>query len=278
MKKPEQEEERNKRIGMLASIGTQVVLLILFYFIIAWRAPFPPIPEYGIELGLASTPAGPEVPNPAPAPVEENSKQEAVEEQTPLETQNTEEAETETPVDAQSTPAPSEPTEPIEETLPVEETKPTESPAPIEEVAPSEPEAPKVEQRALMKASESKTSDAAESDAPKREVDQRAIYGGSSGTSNNTTNEGASLQMAGWLWDAKPKPMDNSDQSGQIVYKIMVDQEGLLVNIETVTSSVSPAVERKYREAVQQLTFSKTNATAAAATSTGYITFTIKSK
>ena len=121
-----------------------------------------------------------------------------------------------------------------------------------------------------------KTSDNPSEGEEEKEIDQRAIYG-SQGT-NTGDSEGANLALAGWVWDFKPKPDDQSDESGKIVYKIVVDQDGYLVKIETVTSTVSPSVERKYRSAVEKLTFSKTADYKTAPVSTGTITFIIKSR
>ena len=115
-----------------------------------------------------------------------------------------------------------------------------------------------------------------ESEGENEEVDERAIYGNQG--ANTGSSEGASLNLAGWIWNFKPNPDDQSDESGKIIYKIIVDEDGYLTRIETVTSTVTPATERKYREAVQKLTFRKTGDSQTAAQSVGYITFNIKTK
>src|SRR5690606_42147317 len=48
----EEEEKKNKRIGMAVSIGLHLCLLILFFFVLAWREPNPPLTEYVIELNF----------------------------------------------------------------------------------------------------------------------------------------------------------------------------------------------------------------------------------
>ncbi|MEO1256496.1 MAG: hypothetical protein AAFY41_16640, partial [Bacteroidota bacterium] len=60
----DREDEKNKRIGWLTSIGTQLLLIVIFYFIIAWKEPFPPIPEYGIELGFTTSAGAPSTSSP----------------------------------------------------------------------------------------------------------------------------------------------------------------------------------------------------------------------
>ncbi|WP_421765406.1 hypothetical protein [Ekhidna sp.] len=268
MDEREKKEEKNKRIGWLTSLGVQLVLLILFYFIVAWREPFPPIPEYGIELGFTTSAGAPATAAPAEeAPeVEEiteeeidDSENEATEEQTEAEAQEV----TEQPI----------PKSKVESPVQVEETK-TEEITPTEEVVEEV-----VDSRAVMTPSETDAEETSENPSEgkeeEKELDQRAIYG-SQGT-NTGDAEGANLALSGWVWDFKPKPNDTSDESGKIVYKIVVDQDGYLIKIETVTSTVSPSVERKYRQAVEKLTFSKTADYKTAPVSTGTITFIIKS-
>jgi len=160
----------------------------------------------------------------------------------------------------------------VESPVKVEETK-AENNSPVEDVK------EEVDSRAVMNPSETdsdKTTENPSEGEEEKEIDQRAIYG-SQGT-NTGDSEGANLAMAGWIWDFQPKPDDTSDESGKIIYKITVDQDGYLVKIETVTSTVSPTVERTYRSAVEKLTFSKTADYKTAPVSSGTITFIIKSR
>jgi periplasmic protein TonB len=270
----EKKEERNKRIGWITSVAVQLGLLVLFYFLIAWKAPFPPIPEYGIELGFATS-AGATSSTPPPEVTEEQVIEEEIqeEEQQPVE----EVVETEVVQPEMESMEEEIVTNEIETPVKVEKavTRPTET-KPVEK--PKEKiEEKKVE--AKPKENLTEKTDSGEGQAEKAEepvVDQRAIYG-SQGTSEGS-NEGSSLSLSGWVWDFKPKPDDTSIETGKIVYKIVVDGDGYLVKIDLVTSTVSPAVERKYRQSVQNLTFSKTADYKTASQSTGSITFIIKTK
>ena len=47
-----EEEKKNQRIGLITSIGVHLAVLVLFLLMMAWRAPNPPFPEYGIELNF----------------------------------------------------------------------------------------------------------------------------------------------------------------------------------------------------------------------------------
>lgn len=261
----DKKEEQNKRIGWLTSVGVQLLLLILFYFIVAWREPFPPIPEYGIELGFTTSAGAPASSSPSEqAPVTNEEPQEQLER---IDTEVLEEVvEVEDNVQEEAT------VTVVDSPVIVDEATPEES-EPAEEVT-------EVDSRAVMTPSETDADNESENpsdgEEEEKEVDERAIYG-SQGT-NTGDSEGANLALSGWVWDFKPKPDDQSNQSGKIIYKIVVDADGYLVKIETVTSTVSPAVERKYRQAVEKLTFSKTADYKTASVSTGTVTFIIKSK
>ena len=85
--------------------------------------------------------------------------------------------------------------------------------------------------------------------------------------------------MAGWMWDFEPKPNDTSSETGRIVFEIKVDDQGEILSVRRLESTVSPAIEKIYRQEVEKLTFSKTSSNAIVAPiSTGKITFVIKSK
>ncbi len=260
----EKKEEKNKRIGWLTSVGVQLLLLILFYFIIAWREPFPPIPEYGIELGFTTSAGAPNTSSPSQeAPETEEVPQETDQvpsEETPPETSDPE------PTPEQAI-IPNE----VESPVKVEETE-TEQEKVAEEIK------EEVDSRAVMKPSETDTEDTSDNPTEgkeEKEVDQRAIYG-SQGT-NEGDSEGANLKLAGWEWVSPPEPDDTSNASGKIVFKIVVDKEGYIIKITTVESNIPKLTELKYRDAVSKLSFVKTDGESADQSS-GTITFIIKSR
>ena len=47
-----EKESRDRRIGILTSVGIHAGLFLLLFFMVAWRAPNPPLPEFGIELNF----------------------------------------------------------------------------------------------------------------------------------------------------------------------------------------------------------------------------------
>src|SRR5215475_13233524 len=45
-------DRKNKTIAFLVSAGLHASLFLTFFFLISWRAPYPPAPEYGVELNF----------------------------------------------------------------------------------------------------------------------------------------------------------------------------------------------------------------------------------
>jgi hypothetical protein len=82
--------------------------------------------------------------------------------------------------------------------------------------------------------------------------------------------------MQGWIWDIAPKPDDNSSESGRIVFEIIVDYYGEIIGLKTIETTLSPMIEKIYREEILKLTFSPTNNENPAELSKGKITFIIK--
>ncbi len=289
-----EKENKDKRMGWIVSVTIHAVVILLFFFIMAWQAPDPPLPEYGIELnfGLEQAGSGYEQPTVTPTPptVEEQGEpeQQIEEEQEeiiedPVEAQPVEESAVEELPDSQQedSPVETQPTveqapEPVEEKV-VEEAKPISKPE-VEKPK----EEPKVEKKvvdsnALYPGSASqgnKEKEAGDAGDPKGSVDSRALYGKSGGGGG-----GPSLDLAGWRWDYTPNPKDNSKENGRIVFEIKVDDNGEVIGVRTLEKTVSATVEQLYRREVEKLTFSPISGnTIPAPISTGKITFIISSK
>ena len=282
------DEKKNQKIALAVATGFQALLLLLFFFLVAWRRPDPPLPEYGIELdfGLDKQGSG-QTPVPEPTPVVEEVVEEATPEPEVEETPETPVTEPEEVAETEVTEP--EPEEPVEEV--VTETQVEESPVEVKEieesvkevVAKPEPEPeplPVPKQESLYPGKAAKSSNQGDDtkavgDKGKEEgkIDKRAIYGAKGSA------DGASLQMAGWNWDNIPRPNDSSNENGRIVFEITIDDQGEIIGVRTIEKTVSPTVERQYRLAVEQLTFSTTNDNVRPApTSTGRITFIIRAK
>ncbi len=277
------EEKKNERKGMYISLGLHGALLLLFFFLLAWREPNPPIPEYGIELnfGIDNQGSGTiqeQVPV-SPTPTEETTEE--VEQSAPTEAQEQklEEQPTEEVVEEQSSPEAVEekPAEEIEspdviEEVAQENTKDTEKVTPVV----TQPEVKQTETKVTENAGGANQGDdekeVGDKGNPEGEVDERSLYGNPGGGGG-----GASLNMSGWTWDFIPTPDDQSDENGRIVFSITIDDNGEILSIRTLQKTVTPAVERIYKAEVEKLTFSTTSDNSRpAATSQGTITFVIK--
>ena len=295
------------------SIGIHGLLIILFFLIMAWREPDPPVPEYGIELNFGLDAAGtgdiqPEQPSATPQLIEEQIISEEIIEET------TEETPVEAPVEDLPV---QEESEIIEEQI-IEDSQMEDSPDVIEpeesqpetpvdtqiqeevvEDVPPQPEEEEIVEEEPVATNENATetvvdgqgtSEDAESDEettsqgdnadsagdegdPQGTVDSRALYGNYGG------GGGPLLELTGWIWDFAPNPQDTSNENGRIVFEIKIDDMGEIISVRTLETTVSPAVERIYKTEVESLTFSpiSTNTTPAAI-STGKITFIIRSK
>ena len=115
---------------------------------------------------------------------------------------------------------------------------------------------------------------------PQGDINAKALYGNAgTGGEGQGGSGGSSLDLAGWRWDKVPRVKDdNEDENGKIVFQITIDSEGEIISIKTLEKTVGPSVEKLYRDAVEKLSFSKTDNKIPAATSTGKITFIIYSK
>lgn len=288
-------EKKNNRIALLTSIGIHAALFLVFLFIVAWRAPNPPLPEYGIELNFGTvdqgsgdvqpeTPAGSE--NPAEEDVEQVKNDEPQPEDSPAETQESQPekaieqpvtSKVESPVVTKEEKKPEN--KPVEK--PVEkkpETKPVQKPNEdlLFKPNPSNTEADKNTANSNEGKPVSQGDDANKSGDkgnPQGSVDAKALYGKQGGGDG-----GPALDIAGWNWDYIPKPdVPDNEIPGRIVFQIKVNQDGEVIGIDKLESSVSVATEKACREAIEKLTFSKTG-TNVPNVSVGKITFVVRSK
>ncbi|WP_017731956.1 hypothetical protein [Nafulsella turpanensis] len=286
------QEEKDKKVGLAVTVGLHAILLLLFFFILAWRAPDPPLPEYGIELnfGLADAGSGTEQPvTPASQseeveeviePVAPKSQpiEEPVVEEIPVEPEVQEIVEAETPAEVVSQPAPSPVTK--EEVA----KKTVKKPQPVEEPKKEEPKK-ETTKPALFPSDENNTQttqanqgdrEGAVGDQGNEQgtLDSRALYGEPGGGQG-----GPQLNISGWTWDERPDRKDQSNENGQVVFNFTIDDQGYVISVTTKTSTVSPKVAQFYKEQLLRTTFSPTNGNASrAATTSGTVTFIIKSR
>lgn len=265
-------EKKNQKIGLVVTLSVHAVLFLLFFFMLAWREPDPPLPEYGIELnfGLDNVGSGQST-QPKPAAVVEEVEQEEIQESDVEEVVETEPAEVVEEIRPDETLTQPEPSPDVIEKVPESTTEVVTETNEVADV----PKQPAKEQAKQTAASNEGNDEKKAGDKGKEtgEIDARAIYGAKG------SSQGASLQMEGWNWDYIPKPDDSSNENGKIVFQITIDDQGEVIGVKTLEKTVSPEIERLYQEAIERVTFSRTaDNVRPAPMSTGKITFLIKSK
>jgi periplasmic protein TonB len=282
LEKMDKEEKRNKRTGFLVSLFVHLGLLVLFIFMLAWKEPYPPLPEYGIELNFGFDAMGEGIEE-----SEQPSNEEAVEEEVPDEV--LEESE-ENEDDTES--APAETVEEISEEIEAEaveestsEISATESKISQEVVEDKNEEKIAEEEKKPSKKEEPKVLVTYKPGGNKSEGDTKGVgnMGDPEGNKDSKNYEGnlgggggATLHLSGWKWEKEPNPIDKSDATGRIIFEITVDRNGNVKYIKTLEKTVSPIVEKIYREELRKTKFLKTGAGGVAEQMVGKVVFTIK--
>lgn len=240
-----------KRKAFWLTVTTNVIFFLMMMIIVAWKETYPPPEEYGIELGFETS----ELSEPSDVLNESEDSFEEIEESSDDEI-----------IDEQTT----------EEIIDSDE---------LEEIAEDEINNEESDLDLLNEnesITEEKVSESSESEDNKEEetilknkiIDERALF--NKNTSSSSGSKGSSLEMQGWVWDIEPKPIDNSRESGKIVFEIIVDYYGEIVGLKTIETTLSPNIEKIYKEEIYKLTFSPTNNNNPAELSKGKITFLIK--
>ena len=204
-----------KRKAFYLTAGTNILFFLMLMIIVAWKETYPPPEEYGIELGTDNIDISDvnnesedeneledeDIPN-----VDVEVEEEIEENETTTEV--TEESELATSDSKSSDVINEENLDPVSE---------IESPMDVD------PE-PKVEtgvKNELLDTTLTK-----EKKPSTKIIDERAIF--KSNASSSSGSKGSSLDMQGWVWDFEPNPVDNSRESGKIVFEIVVDYLSLI--------------------------------------------------
>lgn len=292
----EQSEKRNKRIGLIASLGVHGLLALLFILSMAWRAPDPPLPEFGIELNFGvDTEGSGEEPVPSTTASAEEQTEEVPEE---VETAPAE-PETEKQPEADDKPVEEVVTSKLESDVAVKEEKQkvkeeVKNPEPEkkEEVKKVEPEKVKVE----YKKEDAKVTDKAtdtkgnqplsegddknktgDKGDPKGTLNPDAQYTGKPG--GGAGGDGLSLAMAGWAWADEPRIGDLTDtQPGRVTFEIECDDNGEIVRVTPTERGLSPKTEQMLIEAIRKSSLVRTAGSQAPERSKGKVVFILKAR
>lgn len=280
-------DRRNNVIAWIASAVFHLLLLLIFLFAVAWRAPNPPLPEYGFELNFGTDEAGsgavqprersgtevpaepvqakPESGQPdQPAEAEPTpARQESVQQEQPVISRQ------ESPVTVEEKKVEVKPARPQEK--PAEKPVEKSDPKPLAEYkAPAQGEKPG-EGKPVSQGDKPKA--AGDQGSPQGTPDAKALYGQSGGG-----RVGVQLELAGWTWDDIPQPNTPPNESGRIVFEIRVNTDGELESYRVIERSVGPEAERACRETIEKLTFTRKDGALIPAISVGKITFILRSQ
>jgi outer membrane biosynthesis protein TonB len=272
-------ENKYNSKGWIISVAIHASLLLIFFFIIAWYPPNPPLPgapgiaiNFGVDdYGMGDNNEQPSVQTPV-QPVQEDQKEETSEQPAAVDQSEVVTTAEETPYEVKEQKDKNVTKEVKKVTEPVKDKQPT---APTENKTNSKA----VDNRNSMgNGDKDKAGDQGKANGT---LDSKNYYGnGNSGNGGDGPGgNGSSLNMSGWRWTSAPKVKDNSSESGKIVFKVTVDEDGSIISVVAVERQVSAAVAKQYEDAVWKLELEKTkDFVKAAQNSTGYITFIIRSK
>ena len=244
------------------TVGTNILFFLLLMIIVAWKETYPPPEEYGIELGFENN----ELSDAESESFEENDEEVENQIVEDLEIEESMEPETiiEDAVEDNTTSNDSESSD-LDEIQEIEITNDSESELSVDVSS---------ENETNNKNESVDTSTINHRSPSSKIIDERAIFKNKS--SSESGSKGSSLEMQGWVWDFEPNPIDNSRESGKIIFEIIVDYYGEIIGLKTLETTLSPAIEDIYREEILKLTFSPTNNDNPAEVSKGKITFIIK--
>lgn len=278
----EEQEKKNRKIALITSLGVHGAILLLLLFMVAWRAPNPPLPEYGIELNFGMDAQGSGDQQPAkPVGTDEVQPEETVEPLEELPVPEPEEiAEEEVVEETKPVEAKSEQPEvvsKVESPVVVEEkkeAKPVEKPKekPVEKVVETKPEVkpekevpkavykPKTESKAEGNATEKPGEQGNQGDDqnksgdkgdPAGTIDSKALYGKHGGG-------GGGVSMTGFNGFGPPNintPPLPDESYGVYEFKVKVDDQGYVISVTPLQRGLSFEAERRLKAAIQNLQF-----------------------
>jgi hypothetical protein len=280
MQGEEAKEKKNKQIALFTSLGIHSGLLLLFFFLVAWRAPNPPLPEYGIELNFGldeqgggeiqpEEQPGTEQPVPDEVKPEENKPQEETTEASPTETAVVSKLESPVVIKEEKVVKPVEkPKEKIENVS-----------VKSEKVEVKEP----VKEASDTKKGKTNPSQGDDKDKvgnkgnPEGKPDANGVYtkpgGGGGGNGMNLVG------MAGWEWADPPIIPDIPDNGdGKIVFEIECDKDGEILTINVNENTLSPKAAEILKQKIRENSLVRTSGGKVPERSKGTIVFRLRTK
>ncbi len=276
-------------IAIATSLGFHLVLLLLFLFLVSWKAPNPPLSALGgIELNFGLDDVGSGDIQPVD-PVGSNQQdiqptQEKIEDvPTPDKTAtDAKPVETLTSTDDSPVELP-EKKEPKKEQPKKIEEKATEVAKPVNEkpVVDNTKPVESVSKKGTAGNQGDDKGKVGDKGSQTGSLDANALYGkqGTGGQGGSGIGGGFALQMVGWTWDEQPKaPQLPDNENGRVVFEIEVDGEGEITSIKTIERSLSPEAEKICKQEVLRRSLIKTSQGTAPERSKGRVAFVLKTQ
>jgi protein TonB len=291
------EDKKHKQIAFLVSIGLHASLFLTFFFLISWRAPYPPAPEYGVVLnyGLDDQGGGEIQPEtPVGNSKEDDKNNELKEDEKNIPDESTKNADLKEEVKETKTDAPvSDETSDV--TVKTEKKKIEEKPKEkVEKIEPKKEVKANTEEKKVVKAeavysanSGQKKGETNQSQGddpgkvgdkgnPEGKLDAKALYGKPGGGGGG---DGYGLSMSGWEWANKPRTPDLPDnEDGRIVFEIECDEDGEIVGITTLERGLSAKAEQLLKDEIRKNSLIRTSNGKAPTKSKGKVVFVLKTK
>lgn len=282
----EQQEKKDRTIAMITSIGIHGLLLLAFMLMMAWKAPNPPLPEYGIELNFGMDDQGGGEIQPETAPGEQQAEDETQQEDT---SEPVQEEVIEKPIEqvVSKVESPVVVKEEVKETKKeVVKEKPVETKVkdiPKEEVKKQDKEVKVAEEKGTdTKKGDNTTSQGddkgkvGDKGSPQGKLDAKALYGQQVGGGGG---DGFGLSMSGWVWADNPVvPNLPDNEDGRIEFEIECDENGDIIGIQTIQRGLSPRAEQLLKDEIRKNSLVRTSSGKVPERSKGRVVFILKTK
>jgi protein TonB len=282
----EELEKKNKRIALLYTTIIQAVLFVVLFFMVAWRAPDPPLPEYGIVLNFGTDDEGSGDVQPETPVGNKGQQEEEPEESKPKVQEETPKVEEKETKPVESKPVEQQIVSKVESPVVVkekkeDEVKPVEKPAEKPEEKKVEPkvekkpveEKPKVDPEAVYKpkaaqsSSDNKTTDTkagtpgnhgddpgktGDKGKPEGTPDARGLYDGKQGGGSNGVSTSG---LKGFKWPEIIIPEMPEGAYGVYEFTLKVDDQGNMASVQPEKRGLSLEAERRLKAYLQKLVF-----------------------
>ncbi len=284
------DETRNRRIGLFTSLGIHAALFIILFFMMAWRAPNPPLPEYGIELnfGLDNQGSGDIQPDKPVGNDNEQKSDEVSEQSSEVNPSETNPNEKDPEPDKSIDPSISKLESPVKvkeekKVVKIKKKEKTEDSNPNETVVSESKKDDKKENTTTNNSKQGTTGNQGDDSNktgdkgnPDGKLDSKALYGTPGGGGGG---DGFGLSMSGWAWADAPKVPDLPDnENGKIIFEIECDETGEIVGITTIDRGLSPRAEQILKDEIRKNSLVRTSGGRAPERSKGRIVFILKTK